>query len=1264
MAIQINDRVLEVTTSVGTSSIELNNVTPSGFVTFSSGVGNGSGTYYAIVHQTQPEWEIGYGILASGHPLYPATGAAPTLTRTTVLSSSNGSVGSYSKVSFSAGSKTVYNTAPAARMVLLDNNGNLQVGDTNYDTTYRAIFEGDVRASGINAGSGLLIEQSLAPSSGNTINRLYNTEGTLYWGDTIVATSTSDGAGSLFNISAPPSGIGHIGIQPGSGIVFQGGENVVTSLSDGGNGSGIVTISVPTPVGTDFTLTASGVGEDIQITTGSGLGIVPANDTIKVELIEDRGSGIFKLSTNPYTAGTGLVLQTPSGYTTPLQFNALPATIEQSGIVLLTNTIDSNSGSGTAATPYAVQSILATGVIQTLDFGATAGIAPVQLTNGSGMLFVGGDNVTATLSDEGNGSGVVTISSTSYTAGSGLRLMPDTGAGAEFNLDVESLSNLGAGDAGPDNADKIIVYDESAQAVRNVSVSGLAANSSFAGGYKFTTINGGDSDTGYSWGSTDITAGAGSDTLKFVGGEGISVNTDSTNKAVKITASGLALGADSVSGTTGAEPIDLTLGSGIIITGGSNITTALTKSNGSGVLTINTSVGGMTSFNFGLLGNTVNVTNGSGIQLVAGENISLEMGEQGLNNGSGVITISTTGVASRLIVGGQDGRENMQLGDGSGLFFAAGDNISVTLSNADGGSGVVTIATTGVGTRLMLEASDGREAIQLGDGSGIRVAGGAGILSTLSNGDGGSGIITIAHEDTSSQASVNNSGQVFIQDITLDTFGHITSITSATATGSAAGGGQAASGADGQMQYNNGGFMAGASGLYYDDTNNRVGVGTSSPLTGLHIAGTGIASKNIDDSSNPQSRPPVPVALGLNNPVVMIQQTVDANGNTIQDGGNGGFICPGNNGLIISTMHQDDSISITASGSSTPFLACKGDSERVGILTQTPKSTLHVGGSLGLAVSGATEPATLTDKHSVVLVDLTDRAASGTINLPLAGSETIGRTYTIKKVDSTPSGVNIIPDSGQLIDGKSQETLFCKNDVISIIAATGLGGSYGWNIISRDYKPHVTAIQASPQSMSRRAGDFGPFYSWYKTWTDIPFDFVVGQSASGSAEFNKIVEPFRQRDFLGAVKDADGDGVADVIANRFYPSGVGSGVRVLRDGLYQVSARASFGFNFNNGDDRAYVRVLHHRLQGVNDEGEVSASGLMFKHNEFARGFSAGRDGHAITCSVEGVCEAKAGDFITAQVWHSHGSKRSQPAYMQTREYVRNQLVVEELFID
>ena len=44
-----------------------------------------------------------------------------------------------------------------------------------------------------------------------------------------------------------------------------------------------------------------------------------------------------------------------------------------------------------------------------------------------------------------------------------------------------------------------------------------------------------------------------------------------------------------------------------------------------------------------------------------------------------------------------------------------------------------------------------------------------------------SGVVN--HNDTSSQASVNNSGSNFIQDITLDTYGHVTAITSAEAAG-------------------------------------------------------------------------------------------------------------------------------------------------------------------------------------------------------------------------------------------------------------------------------------------------------------------------------------------------------------------------------------------------------------------------------------------------------------------------------------------------
>lgn len=58
------------------------------------------------------------------------------------------------------------------------------------------------------------------------------------------------------------------------------------------------------------------------------------------------------------------------------------------------------------------------------------------------------------------------------------------------------------------------------------------------------------------------------------------------------------------------------------------------------------------------------------------------------------------------------------------------------------------------------------------------IAGGNAINTAGSGGN----TITINHDDTSSQASVNNSGRTYIQDITLDTYGHVTALTSATET--------------------------------------------------------------------------------------------------------------------------------------------------------------------------------------------------------------------------------------------------------------------------------------------------------------------------------------------------------------------------------------------------------------------------------------------------------------------------------------------------
>ena len=101
MALVLADRVKETTTTTGTSDFALGGAV-SGFATFSSAIGNGNTTYYAIVGGT--EWEVGIGTVAAG-----------TLARTTFIASSTGSA-----VSFSAGNKNVFCTYPADRAVVED----------------------------------------------------------------------------------------------------------------------------------------------------------------------------------------------------------------------------------------------------------------------------------------------------------------------------------------------------------------------------------------------------------------------------------------------------------------------------------------------------------------------------------------------------------------------------------------------------------------------------------------------------------------------------------------------------------------------------------------------------------------------------------------------------------------------------------------------------------------------------------------------------------------------------------------------------------------------------------------------------------------------------------------------------------------------------------------------------------------------------------------------------------------------------------------
>jgi len=116
MALVLDDRVRETSSTTGTGTLNLGGAV-GGFQTFVAGVGDGNTTYYAIVHRTEAEWELGVGTVTDA--------STDTLARTTVISSSN----SDSAVSFSAGTKDVFVTQPASKAVYEDAGADVTLPD-------------------------------------------------------------------------------------------------------------------------------------------------------------------------------------------------------------------------------------------------------------------------------------------------------------------------------------------------------------------------------------------------------------------------------------------------------------------------------------------------------------------------------------------------------------------------------------------------------------------------------------------------------------------------------------------------------------------------------------------------------------------------------------------------------------------------------------------------------------------------------------------------------------------------------------------------------------------------------------------------------------------------------------------------------------------------------------------------------------------------------------------------------------------------------
>ena len=149
MALLINDRVKETSTTTGTGTFSLAGA-ETGFETFVSGVGDGNTTYYAISHDGTNEWEVGVGTVTDA--------ATDTLSRDTIISSSN----SDAAVNFTAGGKTVFCTLPAKKTIspVMDATGFVVTHASTLDqdqTLDSGVLAGPVTITGTQTITGTLV---------------------------------------------------------------------------------------------------------------------------------------------------------------------------------------------------------------------------------------------------------------------------------------------------------------------------------------------------------------------------------------------------------------------------------------------------------------------------------------------------------------------------------------------------------------------------------------------------------------------------------------------------------------------------------------------------------------------------------------------------------------------------------------------------------------------------------------------------------------------------------------------------------------------------------------------------------------------------------------------------------------------------------------------------------------------------------------------------------------------------------------------------
>jgi hypothetical protein len=366
MALVLADRVKETTTTTGTGTVTLAGAA-TGFQSFAA-VGNANTTYYTIAAQTGTEWEVGIGTYTS---------AGTTLSRTTVLSSSNAG----SLVTFSAGTKDVFVTYPSSRSIYADG--------TTLTATNSSILPA---TSGGTSYASYAVGDILFASTTTALSKLAD-----------VATGNAIISGG---VGVAPS-YGKIGLTThvsGTLPIANGGTNSTATATAGGIAYG---------TGTAYAVTAAGTAG--QVITSAGAGVptwtTATNANTASAIVQRDASGNFTAGTitaaltGNATTATSATSATSATTATNLAGGAVGSIAYQSGVGATTFLADVATGNavisgGVGIAPAYGKIGLTThvsGVLPVANGGTNASTASItSFNNITGFTAAGATGTTST----------------------------------------------------------------------------------------------------------------------------------------------------------------------------------------------------------------------------------------------------------------------------------------------------------------------------------------------------------------------------------------------------------------------------------------------------------------------------------------------------------------------------------------------------------------------------------------------------------------------------------------------------------------------------------------------------------------------------------------------------------------------------------------------------------------------------------------------------------------------------------------------------